>query len=193
MVVIGIVVVLTVGSIAGISASRSQRQVKTTAEKLKSFLMEARSMAMNPSDTSFGVAYIKVKIYPYTYTLDSSKTNKIELQGLDKNGAETGGVIKSFGLPSGISIDAEKSSPNGNLNSIDTGSKLYYYFTFDANSSSTIGQMGDILPTKFDIFLKIGPPDKIGASSISDEVYKVDMNASTGLITILPCTPTICK
>lgn len=191
MVVIGIVVLLTVGSVYGISNSRSGRQVKTTAEKLKSFLMEARSMAMNPSDTSFGVICIRTKIYPFNSA--NSKKNLVEVIEVKNfcNGSndQEGNILATLTMSKGANIDSDHKPPYGNMNCGSGGVKApcgnnidYYYFSFNASDSNSMGQISDVIPLHFNVYMNIG--DNSWSNNQNLEHYKLEVDAFTGLIKV---------
>lgn len=182
MVVIGLVVLLTAASVAGISASRNRRQVKTTAEKVKSFLMEARSRAMNPDDTSFGVTGIGVRVYPSTSSdVSKIKTFKI-VSGIPNS------EVSEFKFSKGIDVGpGDNSSGVSSINNkgnmkcdpINCINPVFYFFTFEANSAATLGQIKDSGTdsdgNKTPIFITV---------TDGSQTYTLKMNNITGIITI---------
>ncbi|MFA6492962.1 MAG: prepilin-type N-terminal cleavage/methylation domain-containing protein [Patescibacteria group bacterium] len=167
MVVIVIVVIITVTSIVGISASRSRRQVKTTAENLESFLTEARAEATSPDDTSFGVAKLRLEI----------STSGVRLYKVNASNSNLGEMSSpKFSIPGGISVTA-----NGSMTHLTTGcfsANPCDYFSFNTSSSSTLS-IGQITNTNPAAAASIG----IRVSNGNDS-YQVTDDVLTGLITI---------
>ncbi|MCL5407702.1 MAG: prepilin-type N-terminal cleavage/methylation domain-containing protein [Patescibacteria group bacterium] len=181
MVVIGIVILITIGSIAGIAASRNRRQVKTTAEKLKYVIAEAISEARSPNDSVFGLEKIEVYIYPYN-SITTAMQNQIKVYNCF-NSACTSKVEDtklSFKASKGTYIDATNQPSGGNMNKNGTD----YYFRISAKGSS-IGQIVDCQtcqasPPTFDsVFLKVMASDGGG------DIYDVKTYINSGLVVIV--------
>ena len=86
LVVIGIIVLLTAMSVYLLTASRNKRQVKSTAEQIKSFLMEARSSAMNTADSDTNVTYYEVQLNSgQLELLKSGSTTPVQKMSLGGN------------------------------------------------------------------------------------------------------------
>lgn len=165
MLVIAIVIILVAGSIAGMTASRDRRNVKTTADRLKYFLEEARAKAVTPDDTSFGVVKIMIKVFPESY---AANPNQIRAYTETASNVET--EIAKFEAPKGITVSVPQSPTDGNM-STNGG----YYFGFDAMTE--IGQLTNRAPTAGS-----NDPVYIEVSDSSDK-YDLIINNS-GLITV---------
>ena len=197
MVVIFIVVILTAGSIAGISASRSRKQVKTTAEKLKYVIEEAIAEARTPSDSSFGVQKIEVDVYP-NYSSDQSLKNQVKVYNVVGNTKteiarlsfklqKQNGVYLSFpdaspgnstqGSMSCVSVNLSQPSNCDHIPNVNF--LKYYYFKISATGNN-IGQITDMNPsisTSVSINVNSGNPS-------GSDVYIVNINALTGLVRV---------
>ena len=132
-VVIGIVLLLVFDVLTGLSMSRQRREVKTTAEKLKSMILEARSRAMNPSDDAYGLKEVDIRINkgtPYDVSI-------IEVY-LD-NSEDT---IQEFLPPNSVRITPAIVGSNIDLH--PGGS--HYYFSFEArNDKNQLGQIDHLI------------------------------------------------
>ncbi|KKQ18129.1 MAG: hypothetical protein US31_C0009G0028 [Berkelbacteria bacterium GW2011_GWA1_36_9] len=170
MVVIAIAVILTIGSIAGISASRSRKQVKTTAEKLKYVIEEAISEARAPSDSSFGVQKIEVDVYP-NYSSDQSLKNQVKVYNV------VGNTKTEIARLSFISVNLSQPSNCDHIPNVNF--LKYYYFKISATGNN-IGQITDMNPsisTSVSINVNSGNPS-------GSDVYIVNINALTGLVRV---------
>ncbi len=171
LVVMGIVLLLSFGIVAGLSVTRQKKQARATAEKLRDYLNEARSMAMMPDDTALGLEKIQVRIY-------NEPTNKVELHEISSSGTQ---LISEFDIPKGITIGDDMLHPpsKGNMECDGAcGNTDYYYFSYNAGDPSEslfgIGQVLDFIDANFPISISV-----IGA-----ETYNLVINLITGLIEI---------
>lgn len=162
-VLILILVMLIVGGVSSLSSSKKRRDVKTTAEKLKTLVLEARSQALTPADTAFGLQKIQVRIYQ-----DMAQIPQVEVFEIKGAGAGTPTIISGLNLqvPTGTSI----APPTGTGNMSASGTD-YYYFSFVANASNSLGQLTDTNPS--------------GATNViinvaSNETYQLTVNKTSG-------------
>jgi len=166
LVVIGILLLLVVGAVVGLSVARSKRQVKTTAEKLKTLIVEAHAAALMPSDAVFGLQKVQVQIYP------GDKVSVVEIASSQKE-------IQKLAIPSGMQIGPSAPPTNGNMScSPNCGNPSYYYFSFVANDPNTLGQMDDIINKNDNVKIKV-------ANTSETDVYTLDIDRMTGSVTIV--------
>lgn len=157
LIAIGIIVILTSLTIYGLTSARSRRSVKTTAEKLKTFLVEARGSATTPSATSFGLACMRVK-----YDKTNSLINVFEVKNnCDQSGLEAIKATSTFNIPKGISLTIPPPNQNG--------------FSFSA-TEPTIGQI--VEEKNIVITLSDAQNDKYQLT------YQLTIDQITGLIEI---------
>lgn len=198
LVVLGLMMLLTIGSIIGLSASSSRSKAKSTAEQVKVFLMDARSDVMMPQDNVYGMSALQVRIYPfYGYAdpiiipgdPDPNARNVIKIFSKATVGSITNYTyIDEFKMPSGLYLDTDNASPWGNTNCGDAcGSSslnfYYYFYNLDASNSNTIGQ---IIGTnsQHTVYLKVGAGDASGTGITWSDVYKLEIDKTTGNITL---------
>src|SRR3972149_9924248 len=181
MVVIGIVVLLTAGSVAGISASRTHKQARDSAERIKSFLTDARSRAMTPRDSDFNMKYIRVRIYPFDST-DDQNQNKILLYKLSRD-IPTGEDISDVRIDEltairGTILDVTRSKtfpaewsvhcyPRECDPDIRRTEKEYIYYDYVAGDSLFLGQILNGLADPFE-------PAKLKVSESGNESFQKD-------------------
>ncbi|HLB95417.1 MAG TPA: hypothetical protein VJK26_00740 [Patescibacteria group bacterium] len=193
MVVIGIVVLLTAGSVAGISASRTRKQARDSAERIKSFLTDARSRAMAPRDSDFNMKYIQVRIYPFDSTVEANR-NKIFLYKLNRDnpiGEDTSDVrIDEQVVSRGAFLDADIYSSPGLLKEcvtpcVQTRTKdsnlVYFYY----NYKMTGLLLGQIQPATS------GPESNVTLRTDNDnafqnDYYQINLDGASGMIRICP-------
>ena len=139
LVVIAIMAFLVVAAISSLSRSRTSREVKTSAENLRNFLTEARSLAMNPESTSFGTEKIIIQINKNgdLISLSEKKTERTATP-----------LSQNFKPPSKVKIiPPTNSNPtNGNMKCEPIcGNPSFYYFSFLAKEDQDrgIGQITD--------------------------------------------------
>lgn len=173
LIVITILLMLVVGAVVGLSVARGKRQVKTTAEKLKTLIVEAHSAALTPSDTTFGLIKIQVQIYP---------GNKVSIVEVTSGSKE----IQKMAISSGIQIGPSAPPTNGNMScSPDCGNPnpSYYYFSFVANNPSALGQVTDVGSQSENIKIKV-------SNTSETDVYVLNVDRLTGNVTIISPTMT---
>ena len=163
LVVIVILALLIVGGVSALGVKRKEKDVKTTAEKLRTYIMEARSMAMTPKDTSFGLHKIQVRIY--------FSGSKVELWEVKTDGSSS--IINlNFEIPRNTTIaPPDPGASDGNMKRDNPGQ--YYYFSFIANDTNLLGQVPDS-----DIVNK-NNPIKINVVQ-TNKTYQLVLNAITG-------------
>lgn len=186
MVVIGVIVILTVGSITGLVYSSKEKNVRGTADKLRSVISAAVSLAQAPNEGDFGTYKIQVRVY----TSDSSLVNdqnkvkvfKCTTNLPDSCVSEITGL--SFEAPDGVFIDAGRPPEQGGLDAVPNSGtpKQFYYFSILATSvnGKYIGQIVDTTGTTDRVFLIVSntsnPPDEA-------MVYKIITIVDSGLVT----------
>ena len=134
-VVIGIVLLLVFGVLTGLSMSRQRREVKTTAEKLKSMILEARSRAMNPSDDAYGLKGYQIRI-----TKDPPANGNYTVSIYEKfdPAPMSGNKVQEFIFPKSVSIVPV--GANIDIHSVGGGSEeSFYHFNFNAENASELG------------------------------------------------------
>ena len=139
LVVISITALLVVAGVSSLSHSKTSRQVKTTAENLRNFLTEARSLAMNPEASSFGTEKIVVQI-------DQDVNNRTLVKLIEVKSDGPVPLQKNFLSPSKVKIIP--STPDGdNMKCIGdcASSPASWYFSFLAKDDPprSIGQIAD--------------------------------------------------
>lgn len=183
MVVIGLVVLLTVGTIAGISASRSKKQVKATADRLRSVISDAVSYAQHPSDTDFGLQKIQIRIYPWNSSDLSGLENVVKVYNISTTGVEV--EKNSFKAPGGVYLNSDNPPDSGNMRCPPLGScgvnPTYYYFSVWA-SSNQVGQITDITSGSAEDKVYLTVSDTQDRSG--QENYKVKVFINSGLVTV---------
>jgi len=169
LIVVAILLLLVVGAVVGLSVTRSKRQVKTTAEKLKTLMVEAHAAALAPSDAVFGLKKIQVQIYP------ADKGNKVSVVEVTSSSKE----IQKLAIPSGIQVGPSAPPTNGNMScSPDCGNPSYYYFSFVANNPNTLGQITDVGSQSENVKIKV-------ANASGTDVYTLNVDRLTGNVTII--------
>lgn len=183
LVVLAIMILLTVAAIMGLNFSNKTRQVKSNNDMIKSLILEARSMAMNPQDTDYGLNRIQIRFYPWNS--DSvSKQNSIEIYKCPSSdtvdpGCKTSGMlIKTYVLPEGLKIEADHTPPDGNMTcSFNPGVKKdFCYYSYGV--SSNIGSLGDTSPSAGShpsIYIRTG-------SDVTSDYYRIIVSYPSGAI-----------
>jgi len=168
LVVISIMTLLIVGAVAGLATRRKERDVQATAEKLRNFIVEARSMALTPKDTSFGLEKIQVRI-----ATDPKKITLWEIKGA----TTTEVTPQNFEIPRNTTI-RPPSSTNGNMscapNCSGTPPIIYYFFSFNAsNAENNLGQVVDLVDPSGDVSIDVSQADKISHLQIDQKTGSV--------------------
>lgn len=130
VVAIVIVGLLIVGGVSALGVKRKEKDVKATAEKLRTYIMEARSMAMTPEDTDFGLQKIQVRVY--------GTGRKVSLYKIKELSDEQ--IFQNFEIPNNITIlPSGSGAPDGNMRNTPS----YHYFSFVAADVLSIGKITD--------------------------------------------------
>lgn len=129
--VAGIILLVTILSVTGLSYSRKQKQVKTSAESLRNLLIEARSLALASKEDVYNLDKIQIRIYA------SDPSKKIEIYQILIDGTAAK-IEKQIELPSSITFEAA----DGNLKYNPTDN--YYYFSFLARNLPAPAPPADI-------------------------------------------------
>lgn len=196
MVVIGIVVLLTVGSIVGLVSTSTRRQAKSTAEKLQYVIKQAVSEAKNPNDSTYGLYKIEIDIYPDNSVPPSNLKNWVKVYYCYDAACTVGPTTKventklSFEAKGGVHLDSDNPPNYGNMSCTPScgSNTTYYYFNVCARAfsgagtsgCSQIGQLADytnLHPPGADsaVFLKVIDPK-------SNDTYKVKIYIESGLV-----------
>lgn len=107
LVVIGITLLLVFGVVTGLSAGRESREVKTTAERVRTMILEARSRAMNPEDTALGLQYVKLVFDT------ANQPNKVSIVEHYASPAIPDKIVQEYLLPKSIKIEPDISFLGG--------------------------------------------------------------------------------
>lgn len=207
MVVIGVIVILTVGSITGLVLTSKRQQVKATAQRLQYIIASAFSQAQNPSDDVFGLTGIEVDIYPYDSN-DTNMQNKVRVYyctSIDydvdsvngnkqcPNNQKTEIKSLSFDAPKGVYFNAANKPSGGNVQFVKPPPpatiKTYYFFSilavpyYKSNPSYHIGQIPNATNEQADpgVYFSITNSPTIYEDT---EKYRVWADIRSGLVTM---------
>lgn len=171
LLVAGIILLVTILSVTGLSYSRKQKQVKTTAESLRNLLIEARSLALASKEDVYNLDKIQVRLYR------SDPSKKIEIYQILIDGTATK-IEKQIELPSSVTI--EPPADGGNLSSTPE----YYYFSFLARNLPAPNPPDDIDLNQIGQVADSLNPDQPITINVSDgsNIWQVLVELYTGSV-----------
>lgn len=175
LVVIGITLLLVFGVVTGLSAGRESREVKTTAERVRAMILEARSRAMNPEEETMGLQRVEIRVGRADNSNPNCSIKPYEVKIVEVyNNSEKD--IQDYVPPKNVKVEFE-----------DPGSVIkqqngcYYYFLFDDTNTLTLGYI--FLTVTQDVII-----DKVVNMNISDvsdtTKYQLKIHSPVGNVDI---------
>lgn len=200
MVVIGIVVLLTVGSITGIVYSSKEKNIKGTADKLRSVISAAVSSAQNPDEGDYGTYKIQVRVYFSGSNNPQSDQNKIRVYKCRDATCTNSSLVPnlSFNAPSGIYLNTGHPPLEGGMSRNNSPNNDYLYFSIMATNAggNYIGKIVDTTGNATETFLTVSDVENLDISNPPKvmRVYYVKSAVNSGLVKeesiyIYPPTP----